>query len=744
MKDSYRLAWLLGSLAITAASVSAQQAANTQESERDIDAELELGLGYVSDEAFRYGRYTGLVDQGLVPWLDFQLASESDWNSADTRYWSVQGRDLGLDTVYLQAELGDVGDQAFGFEYREIPHYFFDDGQTPFRSAGDNNWVLPEDWEVGGDSTQTMTSLSAHLAPVKIQHERKRLNLNYTKQLPAAWQFEAGFRREIKEGWRTLGAMIGSTGGNARSAILPSSVDFETDIMELALGYTGSKSTFGLSYYASFFSNNEQQLSWQNPFGTQAQWAGGVAFPQGQGSMALEPDNSSHRLSVAGSYAFTPITHGSFELGYGKMLQDDDFLPYTINPALSVSAPLTSNSLDGEIETRSANLRLATRPMAEIYLVTRYRLDDRDNQTPRMLYLPVPGDAQDQVAAEEGVFNRPYSYRQQTLSIDARYRATRRVRVDVGYEIVKIDRDYSEVNETREYTAKLGTTLRTFDNVSLNFTYQYSERNGERYVGNRPLIQAHLPGTVGQEDFENHPLLRKYYLAERHRDRLQFRGDWFASERLTFGFNAAYNRDDYTDVYFGLNEITLTSYTLDSSYLLGEHFYISGFFSTDYYDQDQSGRSFTAAPGQAQDPDRDWQVDSADRFTTLNVSAEYEQLQRRFATLREWGLQGRLDVGLELSDSRSTGDIDTETGPALSSAALPELETRLRHYRMYANYELSESATLSLSVSRERYDSDDFRLDNVDPATMERVLSLGEESQDYAVNWIGLSYRHRF
>lgn len=714
------------------------------ESERELDAKVEVGLGYVSDDSFRYGRYTGLVDQGLVPWLNVELASETDWDSEDTRYWSVQGRDVGLDTIFLDAELGDHGDQAVSLAYREIPLYFFDDGQTPFRLVGDNHWILPDDWQVGGDSTQTMTNLSAHLAPVKIQHERKRLDLSYTKQLAAAWQFETHFRREIKEGWRTLGAMIGSNGGNARGAILPSSVDFETDIMELALGYTGKKSTLGLNYHGSFFNNNDKQLGWQNPFGLQTQWAAGVAYPDGQGSMALEPDNSSHRLSVAGSYAFSSITHGSVELGYGKILQDDDFLPYTVNPALSVPAPLARNSLDGEIETFSANFRLATRPMAAIYLVTRYRLDDRDNHTPRMLYLPAPGDAQDQVGAEEGVLNRPYSYRQQTLSIDARYRATRRVRVDAGYEVVQIDRDYSEVNETREYTAKLGTTLRTFANVSFNVTYEYSERRGERYVGNRPLIQAHLPGTVAQEDFENHPLLRKYYLAERHRDRIQFRGDWFASDRLTLGFNAAYNRDDYTDAHFGLNEMTLTSYTLDSSYRVSEHFHIGGFFSIDTYGQDQSGRSFTAAPGQAQDPDRNWQVDSADRFTTLNITAEYQEVQQRFAVLREWGLQGSLDAGLELSDSRSTGDVDTKTGPALDSAPLPELETRLRYYRLYASYKLSESSLLSFSLSRERYDSDDFRLDGVGPATMERVLSLGEESQDYSVNWIGLGYRRRF
>ncbi|MEX1032522.1 MAG: MtrB/PioB family decaheme-associated outer membrane protein [Cellvibrionaceae bacterium] len=738
MSGNARLSLLLGIVVVSTPLTGLAQ------SESSLDAQVEVGIGHLDDEAFRYGRYSGLVDDGWIPWLNFELRATPQWNSADAGYWIVQGRDLGLDTVFFQAEAGEYGNQALTLQYREIPHYFFEDGQTPFRSVDTSRWILPDNWQVTDATTQTMTSLAANLMPVEIDHQRQRLDLHYQKQLPAAWQFEAEYRREIKQGHRPLAAMIGSTGGNARSAILPSEVDFETDIMQLGLRHVGAKSTFGMSYYGSFFSNNENRLVWQNPFGQQVQWAAGVAYPDGQGQLAQEPDNSAHQLRLAGSYAFTPITHASLEVGYGKMFQNDDFLPYTINDTLGVPAPLTRDSLEGEIQTLSADLRLSTRPMTKMHLVARYRLDDRDNQTPRLLYRPVAGDSQDQVDALEGILNRPYSYRQQTATIDARYRATSRVRIETGYQIEHTERNYSEVNDNREYTVHLGTTLRILDNVNLNLGYRYSERRGDDYEGNRPLIQAHLPGTVAAEDFENHPLLRKYYLADRQRDRIQFRADWFASERLTLGLQTAYNRDDYLDDYFGLNQVTLSSYTVDLSYLVGDNFHIAGFFSVDHYAQEQSGRSFTAAPGQADDPARNWWVDTADRFTTANITAEYEQVQQRFAFLRGWGLQGDLDLGVELSDSRTRGDVDSETGSALNAAPLPDIESRLRYYRLYGSYAISQAGTLTVTFSRELYSSDDFRLDDVDPGTMQRVLSLGEESPDYAINWLGFSYRHRF
>src|SRR5690606_4333115 len=117
------------------------------------------------------------------------------------------------------------------------------------------------------------------------------------------------------------------------------------------------------------------------------------------------------------------------------------------------------------------------------------------------------------IDAVNGFINRPYGYRRQRAGLEANYRMQHRVRFKTGYELVLMERDYSEIEESREYTLTLGVAVQSIEDLGLNLDYHYSERNGERYVGNRPLVQGRVPGTIGQDDFENHPLLRRYYLA---------------------------------------------------------------------------------------------------------------------------------------------------------------------------------------------------------------------------------------
>src|SRR5690606_20120817 len=158
-------------------------------------------------------------------------------------------------------------------------------------------------------------------------------------------------------------------------------------------------------------------------------------------------------------------------------------------------------------------------------LSSTYRYDNRDNKTPRAIYRYVPGDSQHQTGADEARLNRPYSFSEHKFNADARYRLTRGVRLLAGYEYRDVERDFSEVSRSEEQSYKTGLQLRAVDDLTLSIDYLHQRRAAGRYQGNRPLFQTHPAGTVDAEDFENHPLLRKYYLADRNRDQLRLRGD---------------------------------------------------------------------------------------------------------------------------------------------------------------------------------------------------------------------------
>ncbi len=386
-------------------------------------------------------------------------------------------------------------------------------------------------------------------------------------------------------------------------------------------------------------------------------------------------------------------------------------------------------------------LRVTSRPLPRLNLVGRVRYRDRDNRTPRNFYQRVRNDAENQQAFEDARINRPYSRTTTKFSADASYRLTRDLRLQGGYEYTDTDRDFSEVNSSEEQGISGGIRYRGLSALVITLDYSHQRREANRYVGNRPLMETHVPGTVDpEEDFENHPLLRKYYLSDRDRDRLRLRGDFFVLPELNLGLSAAWNRDDYRDSSFGLNDSDMLSYTLDASYVPSDQVRLSAFVTIDRYQSRQSSRSFRGfAPAEAFDPERNWRVKAEDCFETVGISFDLEHLQRHL----DW-LQGRLDLGVELTYSRSRGDIDVGVGPALEAAPLPELATRRSTLRLDARYQLSERASLGLALEHERYRSRDFALDGVAPDAIGNVLTLGYESPDYRATWTTLSYKYRF
>src|SRR5210317_164217 len=85
--------------------------------------EVTLGLYYLSDESYRYGKYSGLTDDGFEPVLDFSMQKRPDWESSDTVRWRLQGWRLGLDSRRLEFAYNDQGTRKFHVDYRELPNY---------------------------------------------------------------------------------------------------------------------------------------------------------------------------------------------------------------------------------------------------------------------------------------------------------------------------------------------------------------------------------------------------------------------------------------------------------------------------------------------------------------------------------------------------------------------------------------------------------------------------------------------
>ena len=225
----------------------------------------ELGVGYVEDDSFRFGRYTGLTEKG--PFLIGNADAEG-WTDAGRRL-QLEATNVGLDSRYLRLDYGQVGQYNLYLEYDQIPNNLFDTARTPFNRSDRNDLTLPSGW-VDGATTGEMTRLDESLRPFDIETERRRTTAGARWQFAEPWTMDVKVRHETRKGTDIIGGAIGTGFGNVTSSILPMPVDYETDEVEVKLGYAKGRGHLELGYYYSGFSNRFAALGWENPFSSRS------------------------------------------------------------------------------------------------------------------------------------------------------------------------------------------------------------------------------------------------------------------------------------------------------------------------------------------------------------------------------------------------------------------------------------------------------------------------------------------
>lgn len=659
------------------------------------DGEWEIGGLYVTDDSNRFGRYTGLNDDGFYWNSDVHLHS----TDGKAGYAAIKGLDLGLDSRSLGIDWGSQGSYEAFIKYDETPFNDFT-GKTVFLGEGGSNLTLPANW-VYAPTTDGMSELANSLNEVDIGTKRKDLGVGtLLYSADKKWTLALGYDTETKEGTTQTAGVIGESPGNSRSALLPTPIDYTTNSLNASLGYLTDKGQFELAYKGSFFSNNFEELSWESPFN-----ATGSRGPVG--STAQPPENQFHQVTLSGAQVLSDTTRLSGFASVGLMLQDESFLPDTVNPALTPN-PQPEDSLDGEVYLYNALLSLTSRPMPGLNLKASYRMQRRDNETDKNEYTYYVNDTQRGGLPQPTDTNQPYSYDKRTLKLDAGYRINRTARLSGDLSRETFERSPSEVKETTEDKGQLKLRLTPLDNVQLSISGGASSRDGTSYHTN--------PG-------EN-TLLRKYNIADRDRVTGGLDIAYQPNDRLSLNANLQYSDDDYDDTEVGLTEAKLASIALDAAYQWSEELSGHAYVGWDRYESEQAGSQEPNSP--------DWFVDNEDTVDSVGLGLRWKQSER-------------LEIGSEYTFSRSKGETDMKSyNPLPPVSPFPDLETKMHSLRLYADYKLEKNTTLKLSYRYEKYDEDDWSLDGVSPATIPEVLVLGEGDPSYDQHVIGVSLVTRF
>lgn len=648
---------------------------------------LDVGLGYVSHDSFKFGEYTGLNKKGAYFVGDGAVRSRDK----EANYWNLDVSNIGLDSRELRAETGKQGKYKLFLDYDELPHFISDSASTPLLGTGGNSLTLPPGWVRAG-TTSGMTALNANLHDVDLETKRKRVSVGASLISDSNWQYNVKVRHETKEGTMRIGGpfYFGST-----QLVMP--VDYVTDQVDVSASYATEKWQARFSYYGSMFRNGNDALTWQNPFTA-------LATGADTGQLAAPPDNQFHQLSVTAAYQFTEHTRGAADIAIGRMTQNESFLASTLNTSLSVAA-LPRSSLNGRVDTTNADFRLFSDVSDRLRLNATYTYNDRDNKTPQASYGWVTTDT----FVNTSRTNLPYSFTQNALKLSADYRLMPRIKTSVGLDYDTHERTFQEVDKTQETSLWGKAVARAHENLDLTFKLAHAYRSVSSY---------HV---VPQIDPAENPLLRKYNMADRQRDTGGLRTDITVSDAVNVGFGVDYSSDQYPNSTIGLTGDNDVNVSADLSFILSKSTSLQFYLDREQLTSKQSGsQAFSTA---------DWSAQNQDTIDTAGVGVKHT------------AIKNKLDLGADYSLSHTRGEITVTSG---ASSSFPDLITRLDTIKLYARYQIEKNVSLHGAFQYEHYRTDDWALQGVTADTISNVLALGEVPPSYHIGVVTLFLRYKF
>jgi MtrB/PioB family decaheme-associated outer membrane protein len=697
---------------------------------------IEAGAYKSTENSYRWGNETGIKDDAWYPLVNLDLEGWAPWNSDQTWNFRFQGYNLGLDSPWLRLEGGEQGLFHLYVGWQEMPYYQWDTTSTVFY-RGANFLSLPSNW-VGAATTPGMTALPGDEENINISRFRRDLTAGGELILPDGFSLTTDYKHDERQGRLITGGVIGNTGGNPRTALLPAPVDYTTDDNDAVLHWTSDKAQFELGYQLSYFDDGNKALTWQNPYTAIAGWAPSAGYPTGYGSESLPPDNSFNQIHASGGYSLPWRTRIAGSASFAWYRQSESLMPYSVNPVLeaSVTTPLPRNSAQASIDATTVGVHITSHPLPKLRVGASYRFVDNNNNTPRDVFVYIGGDSQTQPApgSDHARINAPYSYRTEDARLDLGYEIYDRTELTAGYQYRNEKRSWTEVDYVDENAFRVGLQSHKLEWLDFRVDSTFSRRKNDNYFGAAPLAfgytQQYL-ATLPPGDFENAPDMRKFLYADRDRARVQANVTVTPIDKLNFGLTGGYTYDQYPHSDLGLRWTQSWDVTVNGSWDPTDKVTTYAYYTFESLHSNQKGRSWSGTtPAQAFDVTRNWRETDFDDVDTIGVGAEWRLLS------------DRLSLQTNYAFSRAEDAIQLEAASALSGAPFPNLVTYLHDVSFQARYKIRENLSARFGYLFERYHQENWSYNHVGPATINEVVGLGQGNPNYSAHLFAFSIQY--
>jgi MtrB/PioB family decaheme-associated outer membrane protein len=682
-----------------------------------VSGSIEVGgmPSHRSGNTTKLEEYRDLPETLVVPQIELFLDSKK--KDFYLEFGSVK---TGRDDQSYRMRAGRYGLLDLEFVWDQIPHLFnVDNARTPYSMNSGNYTLSSKPAGTTGANMRDWVNANAQPVDLKLYNGLAKFNLRYTPN--PGWTFTGSYGSQNTAGGRAFGAYFGPSPGSYNITELVEPIDYQTHNVELGAEYAGKGWTLGLKYNASLFHNNNSTLTWDNPLNTTGVGAGctdSATYAAGtgpcRGRFDLYPSNQAHTFTLTGTANLPFKTNLMSAFSYGWRLQDDKFLPFTINSAVTQPS-ISRNSLDGDVRPTMLNATLVNDYFKDVGLKAFYRYYDFDNRSKRVL-LPDGIIVNDQGAASGNeYYSFPYSYAKQNVGFDASYKWTRWLTAKMSYGWERLHREYArELLNSNEHS--FGPTFDIQPTVAtlFRFSYKRSIRDAHDYDAGRNAA-VEIGETPDDVRLSRLGELRKFDEAARDRDRISFFTQFSPSENLTLHGGFDYTHDRYPRSVIGVQKDVDYAPSLGVVYAPLDWLSIFSDYNWERFDYRLQAIARNTGPGGCPDleartstncPAATWRSRGNDEIHTVKLGTDMQVIKN----LLNFRLQYGFSVGS--SEVRASGNSpasgDTGVVPATD---YPTIVNRWHEILARAEYILHKNVALQLGYYFNSYSSKDASVD---------------------------------
>ena len=680
-----------------------------------IRGEAEVGgmPSHRNGDRAKFEEYRDIPESVIVPQLELFIDSKKQ-----DFYLQFDASNVGRNDQNYRMRFGRYGLIDVEIEWDQFLHRFnVDTARTPYLRSNDGGTLTlpsrPTPITLGTtcavNTVCQWVNATAQPVDLSLYNGIARFKVRYTPT--PDWTFTGNYWSNNNNGSRSFGMLFGSSPGTYNITELVEPISYNTHNIEIGGERAGNGWSIGLKYNASLFHNNVSTLVWDNPLRTtaagactdSATYSGTGATGPCRGRLDLYPSNQAHTFTLSGAAALPLKTHFMGTVSYGWRLQDDHFLPATINSAVNGGVPLgiSSRSLDGDVRPMMVNATLVNNSIDRTNLKAYYRFYDLGNRSKQ---ITLTGGA---IRLDGGtplnVGERPtlHSYSKHNMGLEAGYDITRWLKAKFAYGYERLHRDSLDVRNSNEHTIGPTFDIKPSSWMLFRASYKHSWRDAPGY------------NLADQRFFE----------AKRDRDKVSLFSEITPTETLSLHAGFEFTGETFPDTTNGTQNDFNYSPSVGLIYAPAEWVKFFADYNWDRYDWRLDARSASA-----------WTSRGREKINTFSLGTDVEIVRNLLGIRLQYGFSDALSKVFASGNAGVNAATD-----------YPSIINRWHEVLARLEYKLHKNIAVNLGYYYNGYKTKDYGVDimqlwmgDVDTgASVQRSIFLGDQLKSSYMAHVG-------